>query len=122
MTWVGISPDKNSFGTTEQDQYIVFTSTYGKGDKAVQSACLDENVKMFNTYNYTLYAPDNEAMQIAYANGLPRWSEIQEHYKSLPHPIIRRNPLPVQCLRRNAVYLKELPMRSLVWWQAEAVS
>ena len=78
MTWAGISPDKNSFGTTEQDQYIVFTSTYGKGDKAVQSACLDENVKMFNTYNYTLYAPDNEAMQIAYANGLPRWSEIQE--------------------------------------------
>ena len=31
---------------------------------------------MFNTYNYTLFAPDNNAMQKAYANGLPRWEDI----------------------------------------------
>lgn len=78
LTWAGISADKNSFGTTEQDQYIVFTSTYGTGNNAVSNACLDENVKMFNTYNYTLYAPDDAAMQKAYAAGLPRWSDIQE--------------------------------------------
>ena len=77
LTWAGISANKNSFGTTEQDQYIVFTSTYGTGNNAVSNACLDENVKMFNTYNYTLYAPDNAAMEKAYAAGLPRWSEIQ---------------------------------------------
>lgn len=73
----GISDAQNSFGTTEQDQYLVFTSTYGTGSNQVKNACLDENVKMFNTYNYTLYAPDNAAMQVAYAHGLPRWSDIQ---------------------------------------------
>ena len=77
LKWAGISDETNSFGTTEQDQYIVFTSTYGTGNNAIKKACLDENVKMFNTYNYTLYAPDNAAMEEAYANGLPRWSDIQ---------------------------------------------
>ena len=77
MKWAGISDETNSFGTTEQDQYIIFTSTYGTGKNAIKKACLDENVKMFNTYNYTLYAPDNAAMEEAYANGLPRWSNIQ---------------------------------------------
>ena len=80
LTWAGISADRNSFGTTEQDQYIVFTSTYGTGNNSVTNACLDENVKLFNTYNYTLYAPDNAAMEKAYANGLPRWAEIQEMF------------------------------------------
>ena len=77
LKWAGISDETNSFGTTEQDQYIIFTSTYGTGKNAIKKACLDENVKMFNTYNYTLYAPDNAAMEEAYANGLPRWSDIQ---------------------------------------------
>ena len=77
LKWAGISDEPNSFGTTEQDQYIIFTSTYGTGKNAIKKACLDENVKMFNTYNYTLYAPDNAAMEEAYANGLPRWSDIQ---------------------------------------------
>lgn len=77
LKWAGISDVTNSFGTTEQDQYIIFTSTYGTGKNAIKKACLDENVKMFNTYNYTLYAPDNAAMEEAYANGLPRWSNIQ---------------------------------------------
>ena len=81
LKWAGISDELNSFGTTEQDQYVVFTSTYGTGKNAVNSACLDENVKMFNTYNYTLYAPNNEAMEEAYANGLPRWKEIQDVFE-----------------------------------------
>ncbi|MBM6992024.1 MAG: hypothetical protein I3J02_01975 [Prevotella sp.] len=73
----GISDVVNSFGTREQDQYIVFTSSYGTGTNKVDNACLDENVKMFNTYNYTLYAPDNAAVEIAHQHGLPRWSDIQ---------------------------------------------
>lgn len=73
----GISDKINSFGTTEQDQYKIFTSTYGTGNTAISNACIDENVKMFNTYNYTLYVPDNAAMEIAYQHGLPRWSEIE---------------------------------------------
>jgi hypothetical protein len=77
LTWAGISDVTTSLGTSEQDQYTVFTSTYGSGTSKVENACLDYNVKFFNTYNYTLYAPDNTAMEAAYAAGLPRWSDIQ---------------------------------------------
>ena len=46
----------------------------------VSNGGLTENVNYFNSYNYTVYAPDNEAMQEAYANGLPRWSDIKKIY------------------------------------------
>ena len=82
LSWAGISDETNSFGTSEQSQYTIFTSTYGTGKSAVQNACLDFNVKFFNTYNYTLYAPDNDAMEKAYAAGLPRWSEIQSLFNT----------------------------------------
>ena len=39
---------------------------------------LTDNVNYFNSYNYTVYAPDNEAMQKAYQRGLPKWSDIKE--------------------------------------------
>jgi uncharacterized surface protein with fasciclin (FAS1) repeats len=42
---------------------------------------------MFNTYNYTLFAPDNAAMEKAYTMGLPRWSDVTdlyEQYKDSP--------------------------------------
>ena len=38
---------------------------------------LTENVNYFNSYNYTVYAPDDAAMAIAYERGLPRWSDIK---------------------------------------------
>ena len=38
---------------------------------------LTDNVNYFNSYNYTVYAPDNEAMRKAYERGLPRWSDIK---------------------------------------------
>lgn len=85
LNWCGISDVTNQFGTTPQDQYITFTSTYGTGNNKVLNACLDENVKMFNTYNYTLYAPNNDAMQKAYAEGLPRWSDIEALFNKYSH-------------------------------------
>ena len=85
LAWAGISSEVNDFGTTDQDRYFVFTSTYGSSSSGTQNACMDENVKMFNTYNYTLYAPNNDAMEEAYAAGLPRWSEIQEMYEQYDH-------------------------------------
>ena len=38
---------------------------------------LTDNVNYFNSYNYTVYAPDNAAMRKAYERGLPRWSDIK---------------------------------------------
>jgi hypothetical protein len=41
---------------------------------------LTDNVNYFNSYNYTVYAPDNTAMQKAYALGLPTWNDIKALY------------------------------------------
>ena len=84
LTWAGISDETNpATGRTEQDAYTVFTHTFTMGkDVKGPEACLDMNVKMFNTYNYTLFAPDNTAMQQAYANGLPKWSQVDELYQA----------------------------------------
>ena len=38
---------------------------------------LTENVNYFNSYNYTVYAPDDAAMAIAYQRGLPTWNDIK---------------------------------------------
>lgn len=46
-----------------------------------KSFCIfsDNNtMNMLGTYNYTIYVPEN--MEEAYANGLPRWSEVQKLY------------------------------------------
>ena len=41
---------------------------------------LTDNVNYFNSYNYTVFAPDNDAMNKAYERGLPRWSDIKKLY------------------------------------------
>jgi uncharacterized surface protein with fasciclin (FAS1) repeats len=38
---------------------------------------LTDNVNYFNSYNYTVYVPDNVAMQKAYERGLPKWSDVK---------------------------------------------
>ena len=71
MTWAGISGVVNpTFGTSEQDKYEVFVND-------ADHHGLDFDVKFFNTYNYTVYAPDNDAMQKAYEVGLPTWNDIK---------------------------------------------
>ena len=83
LTWAGISADINAAtGSSEQDAYTIFTRNYKLGSKTIDNACLDLNVKMFNTYNYTLFAPDNTAMKTAYANGLPKWETIGSMYEA----------------------------------------
>ena len=80
LEWSGIpkvNPKSESL-PSPQDAYTIFTRDYKLGTKETAEACLDYNVKMFNTYNYTLFAPDNTAMQEAFRNGLPSWSDVQE--------------------------------------------
>lgn len=71
LEWAGIKGTV-SVGPAPQQRYIVFSS---KGGKA-----LDMNVNFFNGYNYTFYAPDNEAMNAAYAMGLPTSEDIYADY------------------------------------------
>lgn len=65
MSWLGIS-------STTQKKYEVFVK---KG--------LDMNVKFFNSYNYTVYAPDNDAMKIARSKGLPTWEQVDSIYQQV---------------------------------------
>lgn len=41
---------------------------------------LTDNVNYFNAFNYTVYAPNNDAMDKAYAKGLPSWDDIDAIY------------------------------------------
>ena len=52
------------------DAYHVFAAKNG----------LTDNINYFNTYNYTVYAPDNDAMAIAYQRGLPKWDDVYAIY------------------------------------------
>lgn len=38
---------------------------------------LDYNVRFLNTFHYTLYVPTNDAVEKAYAMGLPTWEEVE---------------------------------------------
>lgn len=38
---------------------------------------LTNNVNYFNSYNYTVFAPNNDAMQKAYDLGLPTWNDLK---------------------------------------------
>lgn len=71
LEWAGISGTAE-VGPAPQEKYIIFSAKDGKA--------LDENVNFFNGYNYTFYAPDNEAMTAAYAKGLPTAEAINDLY------------------------------------------
>jgi len=59
-------------GASAQDELVVFYTNGGK--------CLDQNMKILSNYNYTIYVPDNNAMQTAYSRGLPSWDDVQRLY------------------------------------------
>ena len=90
MDWLGIesTADPNT-GLRPIDQYLVFIKPHAPG----YSVSADDNsryefatyeddyvVNFFNTFNYTVYAPNNTAMDAAYAAGLPKWEDILELY------------------------------------------
>lgn len=73
MAWAGISSTAAEGETAPIERYIVFS---GKGGKA-----LDTNVNFLNGHHYTVYAPDNEAMALAHAKGLPTSQDILDEYE-----------------------------------------
>ena len=120
LAWAGIKDSVNEFGITQQDAFIIFSSDRGSGTSKVTNSCLDENVKMFNTYNYTLYAPDNAAMEKAYAAGLPRWSEIEALYTDFMES---ESPDPVEVEAAQAeAYAKICALRDFARYHFQSVS
>lgn len=98
LSWAGISAEEKKdasgkkLGYSDQDMYVIFTRNYKLGSTSREEACLDYNIKLFNTYNYTLFAPDNNAMQIAYNNGLPQWANVSELYNKYAELDPERTP------------------------------
>ena len=73
---------------------------------------LTDNVNYFNSFNYTVYAPDNEAMQKAYDLGLPKWSDIKAIYEPVRERYEQekadKNISPeIQALREKALVMVE---------------
>lgn len=65
--------DKDEEWTAEQNKYRIFTNASG------YNPAQDEKlVRFFNNYRYTIYVPTNEAMQAAYAAGLPTYEDISK--------------------------------------------
>lgn len=65
----------NQLWTNEQNKFRFFMPRSGAYITASNSNLL---VRFFNNYHYTLYAPTNDAMNAAYALGLPKWSQIEK--------------------------------------------
>ncbi len=70
LNWVKIKNDTPS----KQDTYRMWNDTL-----AIDG---DNNVRFFNGYNYTFYAPDNDAVDEAYAMGLPTPEALADLYQN----------------------------------------
>ena len=73
---------------------------------------LTDNVNYFNSYNYTVFAPDNEAMKKAYERGLPHWSDIKVLYNQYGEQLDREKAggsisAEVQAARDKALAMVE---------------
>ena len=51
-----------------------------------------KNIRMFDTYHYTVYVPSNEAMELAHEQGLPTWEALNE--ERLAIEAIEKDSLP----------------------------
>lgn len=62
-------------------KYVIFTAN---------NPCMDNNVRFFSTYRYTVYVPTNDAVQAEINKGLPTWESINEYIESAKADIQRK--------------------------------
>lgn len=78
LTFAGISDQVNAVTKkSEQTSYTMFETT---NSNDLYPNLHDERMRMLSAYNYTLYAPTDEAMEQAYAAGLPSWEDVETIY------------------------------------------
>lgn len=65
-----------------EDQRLTLNSYRIFTDKSELPNCLDYNVRFFNMYNYTVYVPNNKAMEEAGVAGLPSVDEMMQIYEN----------------------------------------
>ncbi|MBQ0088710.1 MAG: hypothetical protein KBT27_05210 [Prevotellaceae bacterium] len=68
--------------TKELNKYLIFYT---------DDPCLDENVRFFNTYRYTVYVPTNEAiLKVIAEKKLPTWETIERYIEERQNYIRQR--------------------------------
>lgn len=73
LVFAGISTTKDpETQSVPANAYRIFT------DENTANSGLDRSVYFFNSFNYTVYAPDDAAMDSAYSKGLPSWDDVAE--------------------------------------------
>ena len=83
LDWIGYGNTAVPPATkSEQEQLMIFATAMQKMSNGTQrQVSLDYNTTLFNSYHYTVYAPNNDAMLTAYECGLPRWEDVREIYR-----------------------------------------
>lgn len=77
LSFAGISDEVKSGGKSEQTSYYMFDVNHDDPDPALR----DYRLRMLGSYNYTLYAPTDNAMEEAYKMGLPKWDDVIAIYQ-----------------------------------------
>ena len=75
LKFAGLSDEENEkTHKSEQTNYMMFVAT---NLNPVREDLYDARMRMLGAYNYTVYAPTDDAMDKAYAAGLPTWDELE---------------------------------------------
>lgn len=108
LEWAGItSGDPTSGIASQQDRYQVFIEKNG----------LDYNVNFLSSYNYTLYAPNEDAMNKAFALGLPTWADIESLYEPYKEKTEEEETTPAEQQAKALALEKINTIRSFIRYQ-----
>lgn len=117
LEWAGITSAAETGKESPQQRYRIFDSSKST------YACLDQNVRFFNTYNYTLYAPNNAAMDKAYANGLPRWTDLRAVFeKYIDQDDESEEISPEEAADKEKVLAQIMTIRDFIRYHFQTVS
>ena len=73
--------DEKEYNTDIQKEAIARQRALNLYKTFLDDKTVDKKVQFFNNYNYTVYAPSNEAITEAVANGLPTWETIENDFR-----------------------------------------
>lgn len=94
-------PDEKRNLTRALNKYKTFLEQVFVNNTTTNYA-VDQNVQFFNNYRYTVFAPENKAIEEAINNGLPTWESIYNDYESCDKDVDGNLTNPDDKLRLNA--------------------
>ena len=77
-----VNENNPKYDPSQPSGEIALEKAVNKYRTFVDNNAVDYNVQFFDNFNYTVFAPTNEAVREAIANGLPTWESIEEDFNS----------------------------------------